>query len=52
MDRLERYSAYGFYCGDCNSFVYKGYDSRDIVVPDGKARCIGCARMYEVIDNG
>jgi len=46
--KYPRFSACGFYCADCRSFVYRGYDSRDkIGLPDNNAVCGPCGDSYE-----
>ena len=45
--KKERSSKNGYYCGYCNKYLYKGYDSRDKVnLPSQNAICVECGDKY------
>lgn len=42
-----QHSAYGFHCGDCDKFVYFGYDTKTKKLPTKNAVCVNCGGKYE-----
>lgn len=47
-----RISEYGFYCGNCNKFVYQGYGRKDkIGLPQDNAVCLECGDNYEDLED-